>query len=259
MAQKHSVKWMCVGVPKAGTTSLYHVLKNHPEVWIPKSKETHFFSSHNYDRGRKWYLEHHFKDADFSKSVGEMTPAYLRHPGVPYRIKDTLGDRLKFIVLLRNPVERAWSDYCHAKEKFHTVPFRPTEFCGFEEAIKDDWKRKRDPDPYGWTSQYWLAYLNTGMYAEQLMNWLKFYDRTQFLIITLDEMLEDPTGVNLKITDHIQVSRFPEKIRFNKTNSYSTNRMPPSTREYLYLHYRLHNEKLSELLGRDFTYWNYEV
>lgn len=249
--------WMCVGVPKSGTTSLYNTLKEHPQIWMPKSKETQFFCSPDYEKGMEWYLEHFYLGADPDIAVGELSPKYLIHKDVPRRIKKVLNDEIKFLVILRHPVDRAWSHYCHSYKVFRTVHYRPTEDLDFEEAIEAEPQRLKMPDEYGWTHGMWNAYYYTGLYAKHLKNWFTVFDRKKFLIITLDDFIEKPRETIDKITDHLRISRFGDILEFKKSNSYSRpDGMTETTRKKLLKKYKPYNKELEELLGRKLDSWN---
>ena len=109
-----------VGAPKAGTTSLYHYLEEHPEVYMSPIKETNFFSSKQmqeqelyYDatpiQSKNQYLEL-FKDVSQEKQVGEASVSYLYYTGVAKKILE-FNPKAKIVIMLRNPVERAFSHY----------------------------------------------------------------------------------------------------------------------------------------------------
>ena len=94
-----------VGTQKGGTTYLYELLKRHPQVFLAKPKEQHFFSLH-WQRGADWYRRQ-FASSEESQICGEITPYYLFHPEA--RANQSLVPNVKLIVLLRDPVERALS------------------------------------------------------------------------------------------------------------------------------------------------------
>lgn len=105
-------QFLGIGVQKGGTTSLYSLLKKHPNIYLPTKKEIHFFTL-NFYKGNEWY-ENHF-DACSSKQIcGEVTPYYIFHPYALQRIKQ-LCPEVKLIILLRDPVQRALSHYFHSK------------------------------------------------------------------------------------------------------------------------------------------------
>jgi len=251
--------WMCIGAPKAGTTSLYSALKTHPEIWVPECKETHFFSSPDYYNGMDWYLKTYFSGAKKNRSVGELTPKYLRQKGVPERINKHINKDIKFLVILRNPVDRAWSHYCHAYDRFRHVQFRPTEDLTFDEALKVEPDRLRQSNEYGWTHGMFLAYFYTGLYAQHLKNWFGVFSRRKFLIITLEDLIENTAYTLDKITNHLKIAPFNPHPHFRKTNTYSKPGLTESTRKMLIKRYRPHIKELENLLGRRFSSWYNDI
>ena len=108
--------FLVIGAMKAGTTSLYHYLRDHPQVFMPETKEVNFFNPRrNWRRGLRWY-EAQFADAPSGAvALGEASTSYTKHPwvtGVPQRISATLGD-VRLIYVVREPVERMRSQYLH--------------------------------------------------------------------------------------------------------------------------------------------------
>ncbi len=249
--------WICIGVPKAGTTSLSHCLKTHPEIWIPETQRTHFFDSPDYYKGMNWYLKKYYSGADRGGAVGELSPTFFIHKDVPRRIKTRLGKKIRLLVILRNPVDRAWSFYCHNYEVFRTVPFRPTEDLTFEEALLSEPERMRDRNEYKSTHCHgmWLAYFYTGLYAKHLKYWFTVFDRDQFLIIIFEDLINNSNRVLDMITDHLQVSRFSSYPEFKKMSSYSRPGLKESTRRMLQEKYEPHIRELEELLGRRLSSW----
>jgi len=110
--EKKLPNFLCVGVEKCGTTSLYDLLKQHPQIGLSRFKETHFFNTH-WDKGLDWYQEKFSSLPDSCSMVGDITPAYHRFPEVISRIQQTLGDQVKIIFMLREPRQRAFSHYIH--------------------------------------------------------------------------------------------------------------------------------------------------
>jgi len=97
-----------VGAQRAGTTWLYHCLKEHPEIYMSEDKELRFFN-YNYDEGIESYSRN-FDEAGEKKVRGEITPDYYRQQDALLRIKEHLPD-VKLIFVLRNPIDRAFSQY----------------------------------------------------------------------------------------------------------------------------------------------------
>jgi len=100
--------FLIIGPPKCASTSLHFYLGQHPEVFVSKDKEPHFFSDY-YQRGIEFY-ENLFKDAGNAKAIGEATPAYSFLPFAMERIH-THYPEVKLIISFRNPVERAFSHW----------------------------------------------------------------------------------------------------------------------------------------------------
>jgi hypothetical protein len=100
-----------IGVSRSGTTWLHQLLEGHPEVYVPRRKELAFFSKY-YNRGLEWYEGFFPSDTEARryKAVGEITPIYWFHPDCPRRIAK-VPSITKLIMIVRNPVDRAYSDY----------------------------------------------------------------------------------------------------------------------------------------------------
>ncbi len=104
--------FVCVGVEKAGTTAIYQLLNNHPDVFLGHYKE-HFFFNHKWSKGVQWY-KNQFSQHNGQKWVGDITPSYFRNLESYKRIKSVLGQDVKVLLVLRNPIYRAISHYFHS-------------------------------------------------------------------------------------------------------------------------------------------------
>ena len=105
-----------IGTQKGGTTYLHGLLQEHPQVFLAHPKELHYFSLHH-GRHVGWYADH-FADASTGQRCGEVTPYYLFHPLAAERIHAAIPN-VKLVVLLRDPVERALSQYFHSLSLIH--------------------------------------------------------------------------------------------------------------------------------------------
>ncbi len=108
--------FMIIGAPKCGTTWLSTALRQHPEVFMAREKEIHFFDHpENFARGKDWY-EQHFTGAAHAAAIGEATPTYLSgsiyQPGIVTAIRDMVP-ACRLIIMLRDPVARALSALRH--------------------------------------------------------------------------------------------------------------------------------------------------
>jgi hypothetical protein len=125
------------GVQKCGTTALHHILTQHPDIFIPRApQEIHFFDvDENFRKGIEWY-ESLFREWNGQRIIAQTSPLYLFEPVVPSRIHAAIPDA-RFIVILRNPVDRAYSHYWH--EVKHGA-----EALSFEAALDKESERIRE-------------------------------------------------------------------------------------------------------------------
>lgn len=103
--------FVCIGVEKCGTTSLHRMLDQHPDVYLGRFKE-HFFFNREFDRGIEWYNDRYSTYAG-EALVGDITPSYFRNPKSYDRIHSLCGPQVRAILVLRQPLIRAWSHYNH--------------------------------------------------------------------------------------------------------------------------------------------------
>jgi len=171
-----------LGVPKCGTTTLHEVLIAHPNIFMTKQKEPRFFDTDTYyNRGFDRYLRDHFRGAACFKARGEASPTYLRSGKARDRIRGDLGKDLRFVVILRDPVKRAWSAYLQECR-------RGLETETFERALElEPTRLSRDPTC--------AAYFLGGLYARQLRVWFEAFPREHFLVLLTEDLAERPAAV----------------------------------------------------------------
>ncbi len=196
--------FVIVGAMKSGTTSLARWLKPHPQVFLSEIKELHFFDEH-YDKGIDWYRRH-FASAGSSLAVGEATPAYMYDEQAPARMHALLPE-VRIVVILRNPVDRAYSHYWHNRQ-------RGNEPLGFREAVeREPERRQRDDQPY----PHAHAYLDRGRYLRQLQRLTTHYPREQLLVETFDDLRADPQSVYRRVCGFIGVDDTVELANIGRT------------------------------------------
>ena len=252
--------FVIIGAMKSGTTSLYDFLIKNPAIASASKKELHYFSlQHNF--GKLWYCSnfpsnlsrHYFYKKTNQKLLsGEASPTYLFYPEVPGRMREILPDA-KLIVILRNPVDRAHSHYHHSLRQNR-------ETLSFEKVIKLEEERlagvreRLIRDPFSCDNHYHhYSYLRKGIYADQLENWFRHYNRKQFLILTTDDLRKNPQQTLDQIFDFLEVSSFQAKNLKNR-NVGSYKEMNKGTRKFLIEYFKPHNERLSKLLQRSFDW-----
>ena len=253
--------FVIIGAQKCGTTSLYHFVAMHPAVVPAPEKELGYFTT-KYRFGKQWYRSNfptNLSRRSFYKKTGqkllsgEASPLYLFYPGVSGRMKGTLPD-VKLIVILRNPVDRAYSNYHHTvREKWETLSFEKAIELEEERCAGEREQMIRDPDfvPVHYKRHTYLA---KGVYADQLENWFKHYSRKQFLILTTEDFRKNSQQTLDQVFDFLGLSPFKvENLTDRNVGDYKK-KMNEDTRKFLIEYFRPHNERLYKLLQRGFDW-----
>jgi len=239
------IDFLCIGAQKSGTTLLYEHLKRADAIFLPKQKELHFFDNdENYLQGSKWY-ENFFIDAQDEQIKGEITPAYLFFECVPARIKETIKshDDLKFIVLLRNPIYRAYSQYNMS------LLVQKRETLTFEQALFYEKYRLS-----GYRGQVDYSYLSRGFYSRQIINYFKYFKRSQFKFVLYEDFISAQDKCVNEILYFLGVKEygyFSNKVVFS--NEYSS--MNPCTEDILFKIYEEELNILENMLEIDLSLW----
>jgi len=189
-----------LGAGKSGTTSLYMYLAAHPEIFMSPVKEPTFFSDCFQVIADPISYFRLFQQAASEKWIGEASHAYLSHPGAADCLKICFPDA-RFIVILRNPVDRALSLYRHMA--LHGDEPSPT----FEIALAAEEARVADPGFYQGNPQYFYNYLyfRSGLYCEQIELYLARFARDRLLFLTFDELSADPRGTVRRMYQFLDV------------------------------------------------------
>ncbi|MGH7885823.1 MAG: sulfotransferase domain-containing protein [Thermodesulfobacteriota bacterium] len=304
MSKKKLPNFLIVGAAKCGTTSLYHYLKQHPEIYMSPNKEPFFFvcdtikNQSNKDPRGKFEKSHTiysfekysnlFEQVKNEKAIGEASTAYLYYYQDSIdKIKRYLGDNVKILIILRNPVERAFSAYTHmlGGNWINT---------SFEKALQDeDYKIKNN-----WSHIQFCK--NLGLYYDQVKAFKDNFKDTKVILledlsnnadICLREIYNflnvDPSyQVNTKNRYMVSRDKVPKSQFVNRfvkiykilqrknifPNSNSNNMisnlfnyidsknrvslsMNPETKEYLINFFAEDVKKLGKLINRDLKGW----
>lgn len=182
-----------VGAGKSGTTSLYHLLKNHPEIKVSDVKEPSFFCS--YFQVVKNPIEY-FKLFDPPKKYCvDASHVYFSNPETAPVLKSLFPDA-KFLVILRQPKARAYSLYQHMRRAMH-ADGRPLDLVEtFPEALRLEGERFVSAEFFEKCRQYFwnFMYMRSSCYDIQLQRYLDLYDRDRFLVTSLAEFKGDPVN-----------------------------------------------------------------
>lgn len=175
-----------LGVAKSGTTTLADSLRQHPDIFIPAVKEPTFFSSDiNYSNGINWYIDNYFSNSVKYHYRGDASPSYIFFAEkVARRIQtDLSAETIKFIVIFRNPVDRAYSHY------WHNVNRGLQENLTFEEALQaEEGRLKSQSSELNDLGRIRYAYFNAGLYTNQLREFWKRFPRENFLLLLSEDL-----------------------------------------------------------------------
>ena len=229
-----------VGVVKGGTTSLYHYLDQHPEVYLPPVKETnhfaaadirpeHFLPEYATDvridldayiaNGMKQQVhiahvndEKHYKAlfsrANGAKAVGEISNSYMICPSAALAIHE-FNPEAKIIVVLRNPISRVWSQYLMNLREAKTA----------NRAFADEIFADAEADPKGWGVNH--QYLELGNYASQLARYFELFGRERVKIVFFEEYKASPGDVMRELCTFLEIDpdfAFDFSVKSNKAS-----------------------------------------
>ena len=184
----------CIGCPKSGTTTLFKILCQHSQIHTPKFKEPFFFNNSNYQNGIDWYANTYYDDIKNEKWVLDFTPSYLYSDEALFRINEySKGKDLKFIVMLRNPVERAYSHYLHTLRD-------GLEDLDFNDAIQAESERLLNYEN-NLLSQLKYSYVYQSLYHKHLSKYFESFGRNNFFVINYDSQFLDKSEFKLMISD----------------------------------------------------------
>lgn len=199
--------FIVIGAPKAGTTSLFFYLAQHPDIFLPQQKELHYFTSkhlsasvagpgdrtalHAICKSRQAY-ENHYKKVRSQPSIGEVSPSYLYFSSVAHEIKNQLGS-VKIVVSLRDPIQKAFSQYMHLLRDNR-------EQLEFFEALNNEASRREQ----GW-SDFW-AYSESSLYSVHLKRYIETFGQENVKIIIFEDMVKDVKRTMREVFEFLGVS-----------------------------------------------------
>ncbi|XP_061788081.1 heparan sulfate glucosamine 3-O-sulfotransferase 3B1b [Nerophis lumbriciformis] len=192
-----------IGVKKGGTRALLEFLRVHPDIRAVGA-EPHFFDR-NYDKGLGWYRDLMPKTLEGQITM-EKTPSYFVTKEAPARIA-AMSRATKLIVVVRDPVTRAISDYTQTLSKKPDIPsFQSLTFKNRTTGLID-------------TS--WSA-VQIGVYAKHLDNWLQYFPARQILFVSGERLISDPAGELGRVQDFLGLKRIitDKHFYFNQTKGF---------------------------------------
>jgi hypothetical protein len=239
---------LIIGAMKSGTSSLHYYLTQHPQVVPPLRKEVHYFDL-NLARGERWYRAN-FGRADAGGLNVDSSPYYLFHPQVPQRAHALLPNA-RLIVLLRDPVRRAYSHYWHERDKGREPLSFEDAIAAEPERVERDHARLAAGEIDRSASHQYFSYLARGRYAEQLQRWLQFYRREQMLVLRFEDLAREPLPVLNRTLDWLGLPAMANaRLEPRNTRRYAP--IAPETAARLQEYFAPHNAELESLLGESF-------
>lgn len=232
----HIPDFFVIGVQKAGTSTLHEWLRAQPGVCLPTIKETHFFSDEaTYARGvdeyRRWF------NCSAGAVVGEVDPEYLFFPQALPRIAEQTNEA-RFIVILRNPYDRAYSHYLMTQRRGY-------EPLDFSMALLAEEERLSNGGVHAFAHHSYLARSN---YGDQLQRLSECFPEADCLYLNFDEMVAEATraGVFAKVCRFIglDLSLIDESVLCRRSNEAGVPRFA-FVRDFLYA-----KSTLRHMLGR---------
>lgn len=233
-----------VGGQRCGTTFLYELLDNHPEVEMakPKKPEPKFFLDQALlDKGKDFYISTYFKKK--KSTLGEKSTSYIESRAAAEAIKK-MFPQAKIIISLRNPVKRAISNYHFSIE--NKIETRTLEEVFIKQLDPPDLDKRYSVNPFD--------YLERGEYINYLLPYYSIFSPKQIKVIVFEDFIK---------SDVYQSELF-DFLAIDKTKVISTRSVNASSKEiqpdiniinYLYSYYKEFNNRLSEFLQVDLTSW----
>lgn len=241
------VNFLICGTQKSGTSALESYLIDHPEICMAAKKEVHFFDKESFFlNGSPEYSQYHayFSPKASHRVVGEATPIYTYWHEAPRRIWE-YNPNMKLIVILRNPVDRAYSHW-------NMEQSRNAEFLPFWDAIQKEDLRCKEALP----SQYRVfSYIDRGFYLEQLRRLWRYFPRDNVLVLKHEYLKDQPVECLKDVCDFLEVDSF-ETVNPKEVNSlpYSS-KMSEEEKEYLQSIFKHEVRGIERMLGWDCSDW----
>jgi hypothetical protein len=271
--------FIIIGSQKAGTTSLYQVLKQHPEIFMPEKKELNFFfHDAEYAKGGDSYRAYFDPAPASAKAIGEASPGYICHPQSPERIHALVPDA-RLILTVRNPIERAYSQYWDNRRSLsETLTFHQV----IESALEETYQPGR------------LGYFSRGTYMQYIRRYLTLFPPENLLVLPFEDLIADPLAFYRRCFEFLEVDpaftcpemtqaanpaavwgnplyrwffenphrarRLPAKFRrltfWGERMPYQYAPIDTNSKTLLVEFYKPWNAKLGEFLGRDLSHWD---
>lgn len=246
--------FLIIGAQKAGTTSLYSYLSQHPSIRSALVKEINYFDIY-YDQDPSWYRAHFPLSISPKNDImtGEASTYYFFHPLVPRRVRRDLGPQVRLIVLLRDPVYRTYSHYRHEVRKGR-------ETLSFVEALEAEEERlggeavRLKSEPHGYSENHRrYAYVGRSRYAGQLSRWLDYFPSENFLVLKSEELFHQPEPAIRSAERFLGLEAYSD-YQFSVHNKGDYEELPQAALERLKPLRDEQEQKVNELVQSEFSW-----
>lgn len=243
----NKINFLIVGTQKGGTTALDVYLRSHPDIGMASIKEIHFFDNEDYFKSEQvdYNLYHRFFPTFLENQIhGEATPIYMYWQAAPQRIW-TYNPHIKLIILLRNPISRAYSHWNMERD-------RNAESLSFFEAIQKENERCREALPF---QHRVFSYLDRGFYTKQIRHLWNYFPKHQILILKSEDLNQFPQPTLDKIYQFLDVSPL-KNIQHQQIHSRSyLSPMTLQEKNYLKEIFYFEIKTLEKILNWDCSTW----
>jgi hypothetical protein len=245
---QRKVDFLICGTQRGGTTALFNSLREHPEICWPMGKEVHFFDSERDFRGKEpEYSKYHsfFHPQPSHKVLGEATPIYMYWYDAPKRIWQ-YNPNMKLIIILRNPIDRAYSHWNLTRHREPDVTFW--------DAIRNEAQRCRPALPL---QHRYFSYVDRGFYVQQLRRLWAYFEQKQILIVRNEDLRSRPENVVEIICRFLDIDTAAEiKPAVERKPRYPyPGPMGRRERDYLRHVFEYEIRSLERILGWDCSRW----
>lgn len=233
--------FLIIGAQKCGTSALRMNLDAHDSIFMV-DREMHFFNGPRvWAKGMDWYCSHFSRPG---KLQGEKTPDYLSSISAPGRIAAAFP-RVKLLVLLRDPVSRAYSQWNHMMQRIEDTRPRGWDLLSFEEAIA---RSSRGISPYD-------RLLDKGCYIEQIDRYMEHFPREQLFVGIQERFRTNGVEELARLFRFLGVEELPVEPVSIHVRKYESP-MNPDMRQQLLEYYAPYNQRLFAFLGEDIPEWD---
>ncbi len=195
---KNILDFVVIGAQKSGTTTLFELLKQHKQIFLPTSKEAPFFGRPDMEeKGWEWYIKEFFSMSNENLMWGTITPHYMYYPNVAGRLFN-VNPKTKIIAILRDPYSRAYSHFLMSSR-------RGLEKRSFEDAVKELISPNSLKDSRNISTET-NSYIVRGEYGRILSDYKKYFGEGNILILFMEDLEKYPQDVLNKIYTFLNIT-----------------------------------------------------